>query len=116
MIGDGSVIGSFVEVNRSRLGKGVLAKHLTYLGDAVIGDGSNVGAGTITANFDGKKKHPTVIGKNVKIGSNTVLVAPARVPDGAQTGAGSVVIPKIIIKKGDVVVGVPARPILKKKR
>ncbi|MDD5226575.1 MAG: NTP transferase domain-containing protein [Candidatus Omnitrophica bacterium] len=116
VIGDGSVIGSFVEVNRSRLGKKVSAKHLTYLGDAVIGDGSNIGAGTITANFDGKKKHQTTIGKNVMIGSNTVFVAPVRIPDGAKTGAGSVVIPKIKIKKGDVVVGVPARPISKKKR
>ncbi|MEI7751698.1 MAG: NTP transferase domain-containing protein [Candidatus Omnitrophota bacterium] len=116
VIGDGSVIGSFVEVNRSRLGKKVLAKHLIYLGDAVIGDGVNVGAGTITANFDGKKKHQTTIGKNVMIGSNTVFVAPVQIPDGAKTGAGSVVIPKTKIKKGDVVVGVPARPILKKKR
>ena len=116
VIGDGSVIGSFVEVNRSHLGKKVLAKHLSYLGDAVIGDGSNIGAGTITANFDGKNKHQTTIGKNVMIGSNTVLVAPVRIPDRVKTGAGSVVIPKIKIKKGDVVVGVPARPILKKKR
>jgi len=116
MIGEGSVIGSFVEANRSHIGKKVLAKHLAYLGDAVIGDGSNVGAGTVTANFDGKKKYQTTIGKNVKIGSNTVFVAPVRVPDGVTTGAGSVVIPKIKIKKGDVVVGVPARPISKKKR
>jgi bifunctional UDP-N-acetylglucosamine pyrophosphorylase/glucosamine-1-phosphate N-acetyltransferase len=116
VIGDGSVIGSFVEVNRSRLGKKVSAKHLTYLGDAVIGEGTNIGAGTITANFDGKKKHQTVIGKNVKVGSGTVFVAPVRIPDETKTGAGSVVIPKIKIKKGDVVVGVPARPVLKKKR
>ncbi len=116
VIGDGTVIGSFVEVNRSRLGKKVSAKHLTYLGDAVVGDGVNIGAGTITANFDGKKKHQTLIGKNAMIGSNTVFVAPARIPDGVRTGAGSVVIPKIKIKKGDVVVGVPARPVSKKKR
>ena len=116
VIGDGAVIGSFVEVNRSHLGKKVLAKHLTYLGDAVIGDGTNIGAGTVTANFDGKRKHQTLIGKNVMIGSNTVFVAPVRIPDGARTGAGSVVIPKIKIKKGDVVVGVPARPLSKKKR
>jgi bifunctional UDP-N-acetylglucosamine pyrophosphorylase/glucosamine-1-phosphate N-acetyltransferase len=116
VIGDGSIIGSFVEVNRSRVGKKVLAKHLAYLGDAVVGDGSNVGAGTVTANFDGKKKHATVIGKNVMIGSNTVFVAPVRIPDGVKTGAGSVVISKTILKKGDVVVGVPARPVSKKKR
>jgi bifunctional UDP-N-acetylglucosamine pyrophosphorylase/glucosamine-1-phosphate N-acetyltransferase len=116
VIGDGSVIGSFVEVNRSRLGKKVSVKHLTYLGDAVIGDGANIGAGTVTANFDGKKKHQTMIGKNVMVGSNTVFVAPVRIPDGARTGAGAVVLPKTKIKKGDVVVGVPARPISKKKR
>jgi bifunctional UDP-N-acetylglucosamine pyrophosphorylase/glucosamine-1-phosphate N-acetyltransferase len=115
-IGEGSVIGSFVEVNRSTIGKKVVAKHLSYLGDAVIGDGTNVGAGTITANFDGKKKQLTLIGKKVRVGSNTVFVAPVRVPDGAKTGAGSVVIPKIKIKKGDVVVGVPARPLSRKKR
>lgn len=116
VIGDGTVIGSFVEVNRSRLGKKISAKHLAYLGDAVIGDGVNIGAGTITANFDGVKKHPTVIGKNVMVGSNTVFVAPVQIPDGVKTGAGSVVISKIKIKKGDVVVGVPARPVPKKKR
>ncbi len=82
----------------------------------MIGDGVNIGAGTITANFDGVKKHPTVIGKNVMVGSNTVFVAPVRIPDGVKTGAGSVVISKIKIKKGDVVVGVPARPVSKKKR
>lgn len=116
VVGDGSVVGSFVEVNRTQIGKKVLAKHLAYLGDAVIGDGSNIGAGTVTANFDGKKKHQTAIGKNVKVGSNTVLVAPVRVPDGVTTGAGSVVLPSTKIKKGDVVVGVPARPTSKKKR
>lgn len=116
VIGDDSVVGSFVEVNRSRFGKKVLAKHLAYLGDALIGDGTNIGAGTVTANFDGKQKHQTTVGKNVKVGSNTVFVAPVRVPDGVKTGAGSVVIPKINIKKGDVVVGVPARPVSKKKK
>ncbi len=116
VIGNGTMIGSFVEVNRSRLGKKVSAKHLTYLGDAVIGDGTNIGAGTITANFDGKKKQQTLIGKNVRVGSNTVFVAPVWIPDRVKTGAGSVVIPKIKIKKGDVVVGVPARPVSQKKR
>ncbi len=116
VIGNGSVIGSFVEVNRSRVGEKVCAKHLSYLGDAVIGDGTNNGAGAITANFDGENKQQTMIGKNARVGSNTVFVAPVRVPDGAKTGAGSVVIPKTKIKKGDVVVGVPARPVARKKR
>jgi len=115
-IGAENIIGSFVEVNRTRTGKKVLAKHLSYLGDAVIGDGTNVGAGTITANFDGKNKHLTRIGKKVFLGSNTVLVAPVSVPEGTKTGAGSVVIPKTRMKKGDVVVGIPARSIHKRKR
>lgn len=112
-IGDGSIIGSFVEVNRSKLGKGVLAKHLTYLGDATLGDFTNVGAGTITANFDGVNKHATKIGKKVLLGSNTVIVAPAVLEDGAKTGAGSVVTAGSRIRRGQVVVGVPAKPIKK---
>lgn len=116
VVGDGSEIGSFVELNRTKIGKNVCAKHLAYLGDAVIGDGSNVGAGAITANFDGKNKHQTTIGKKVFVGSNTVFVAPVQVPDGAKTGAGSVVLPKTRMRKGDVVVGVPARPIKAKKK
>jgi bifunctional UDP-N-acetylglucosamine pyrophosphorylase / glucosamine-1-phosphate N-acetyltransferase len=112
-IGDECTVGSFVEVNRSKLGKGVLAKHLAYLGDATLGDATNVGAGTITANFDGKNKHATRIGKKVLIGSNTVLVAPVAVDDGAKTGAGSVVTKRV--RKGQVVVGVPARPLAKNK-
>lgn len=114
VIGDGSVVGSFVEVNRSRLGKNVTAKHLAYLGDAVVRDGANIGAGTITANYDGKRKQSTRIGKKVLIGSNTVLVAPVTVPDGVKTGAGAVLTRKTKMKKGDVVVGVPARALKKK--
>lgn len=112
-IGDESTIGSFVEVNRSTIGKGVSAKHLAYLGDAVLGDGVNVGAGAITANFDGKQKHITRIGRKVLIGSNTVFVAPVVVGDGARTGAGSVVVGGSRIKSGQVVAGVPARPLKK---
>lgn len=114
-IGDHSVAGSFVEINRSKLGKHVYAKHLTYLGDATLGDYANVGAGTVTANFDGVKKHPTKIGKKVLIGSNTVIVAPATLEDGAKTGAGSVITAGSKIRKGQVVVGVPAKPIRKQK-
>ncbi|HOE68580.1 MAG TPA: NTP transferase domain-containing protein [Candidatus Omnitrophota bacterium] len=115
-VGDGSEIGSFVEVNRSTVGKGVCAKHLSYLGDAVIGDGVNIGAGAITANYDGKNKHVTKIGKNALIGSNTVLVAPLVVPERVKTGAGAVVTRGTRMKKGGVVVGIPARQISKKKR
>ena len=114
-VGDGAIIGSFVEVNRSKLGKKVFAKHLAYLGDAVIGDGTNIGAGAITANFDGRKKHVTRIGKKVFIGSNTVFVAPVTLLDFSKTGAGSVVTSGTRVQKGEVVAGVPAKP-LKRKR
>lgn len=85
-------IGNFVEVKNSVLGKGVKANHLTYIGDSDIGAGTNVGAGTITCNYDGYNKHRTVIGKAVFIGSNTAIVAPVRIGDGAIIGAGSTVV------------------------
>ena len=84
-------IGNFVEVKNSTIGKGSKANHLTYLGDATIGTKTNIGAGTITANYDGVNKHKTVIGDEVRIGSNTVLVAPITVGDKVTTAAGSAV-------------------------
>ncbi len=84
-------IGNFVEVKASRIESGAKANHLTYIGDARVGARSNVGAGTITANYDGVNKHKTDIGADVSIGSNAVLVAPVTVGDGATIGAGSVV-------------------------
>jgi bifunctional UDP-N-acetylglucosamine pyrophosphorylase/glucosamine-1-phosphate N-acetyltransferase len=84
-------VGNFVEVKKSVLGKGVKSMHLTYLGDARIGSGTNIGAGTITCNYDGVHKNPTTIGKGVFIGSDTALVAPVRVGDGAYVGAGSII-------------------------
>jgi bifunctional UDP-N-acetylglucosamine pyrophosphorylase / glucosamine-1-phosphate N-acetyltransferase len=84
-------VGNFVEVKKSVLHEGVKAGHLTYLGDADIGAGTNVGAGTITCNYDGAKKHPTVIGEGAFIGSNTALVAPVTVGAGAYVGAGSTI-------------------------
>ncbi len=84
-------VGNFVEVKKSVLGEGVKAMHLTYLGDARVGAETNVGAGTITCNYDGVAKHPTTIGRRVFIGSDTALVAPVRVGDGAYIGAGSVI-------------------------
>ncbi len=84
-------MGNFVEVKKSVLGEGVKSMHLTYLGDARIGSGTNIGAGTITCNYDGVNKNPTTIGKRVFIGSDTALVAPVRVGDGAYVGAGSVI-------------------------
>jgi len=84
-------VGNFVEVKKSALGEGVKAMHLTYLGDARVGSGTNIGAGTITCNYDGVQKHPTTIGKRVFIGSDSALVAPVRVGDGAYVGAGSII-------------------------
>jgi bifunctional UDP-N-acetylglucosamine pyrophosphorylase / glucosamine-1-phosphate N-acetyltransferase len=88
-IGESAHIGNFVETKKARLGKGAKANHLTYLGDADIGEGANIGAGTITCNYDGVHKHPTRIGKRVFVGSDTSLVAPVTVGDGAYIGAGS---------------------------
>jgi bifunctional UDP-N-acetylglucosamine pyrophosphorylase/glucosamine-1-phosphate N-acetyltransferase len=108
-------IGNFVEVKSSQIGEHVKAKHLTYLGDAIVGQGVNIGAGTITANYDGKKKHPTHIEDGAFIGSGTILVAPVCVGKGAITGAGSVVTRGKDVPEGTTVVGVPAR-LLKKER
>jgi len=90
-LGDSVHIGNFVEVKNSRLGKGVKANHLTYLGDSTVGSGTNVGAGTITCNYDGFAKHRTEIGEGVFIGTNTSLVAPVTIGGGAFIGAGSVI-------------------------
>ncbi len=115
VLGDGAVVGSFVEVNRSKLGKAVLVKHLAYLGDAVIGDGANIGAGSITANYDGVHKHATRIGKKAFIGSNTVLIAPVQIGDHAKTGAGAVVTAGSHVRRGETAVGVPAKTVKRKK-
>jgi bifunctional UDP-N-acetylglucosamine pyrophosphorylase/glucosamine-1-phosphate N-acetyltransferase len=83
--------GAFVEVKNSRIGEGVKVPHLAYVGDAEVGAGSNLGAGTITANYDGFRKHRTVIGAGTRIGVDTTLIAPVEVGDGAYTGAGAVI-------------------------
>jgi bifunctional UDP-N-acetylglucosamine pyrophosphorylase/glucosamine-1-phosphate N-acetyltransferase len=88
-IGEGAHVGNFVETKKARLGKGSKANHLTYLGDAEIGDGVNVGAGTITCNYDGAQKHKTLIEDGAFIGSDTTLVAPVKVGRGSYIGAGS---------------------------
>lgn len=104
---EGSVVGNFVEVKKSRLGRKVKSMHLTYLGDATVGDRTNVGAGTVTCNYDGREKHPTVIEEDVKIGSDTMLVAPVRVGARSVTAAGSVVTEDV--PPDTLVAGVPAR-------
>jgi len=108
-IGPDARIGNFVEVKKSKVGRGTKASHLTYLGDATIGEDTNIGAGTVTCNYDGVRKNETHIGNNVKIGSDTMLVAPVTVGDRAVTGAGSVVTKDV--EPGKLVVGAPARAI-----
>jgi bifunctional UDP-N-acetylglucosamine pyrophosphorylase / glucosamine-1-phosphate N-acetyltransferase len=100
-------MGNFGEVKDSHLAAGVKMGHFSYIGNAEIGENVNIGAGTITCNFDGEHKHPTVIGADAFIGSDTMLVAPVKIGKGARTGAGSVVTHDV--PDGDVVVGVPAR-------
>ncbi len=114
-IGDKSVVGNFVEVVRSNIGRQTQIKHLSYIGDAEVGSFVNIGAGTITANYDGKKKHKTVIRDRAQIGSGTVLVAPVTIGRGAKTGAGTVVTRGQHVPDGAVVVGVPARKLVRKK-
>jgi bifunctional UDP-N-acetylglucosamine pyrophosphorylase/glucosamine-1-phosphate N-acetyltransferase len=87
----GAHIGNFVELKKTRMGAGAKANHLAYLGDSIIGEGVNVGAGTITCNYDGRAKHTTKIGKGVFVGSNATLVAPVEIGDGAYLAAGSVI-------------------------
>jgi bifunctional UDP-N-acetylglucosamine pyrophosphorylase/glucosamine-1-phosphate N-acetyltransferase len=101
-----AAVGNFVEMKKSRLGRGSKTMHLSYLGDATIGEKTNIGAGTITCNYDGQQKHPTVIEDNVKIGSDTMLVAPVRVGRGAVTAAGAVVTKDV--PPDTLVAGVPA--------
>ncbi|HEX9114717.1 MAG TPA: bifunctional UDP-N-acetylglucosamine diphosphorylase/glucosamine-1-phosphate N-acetyltransferase GlmU, partial [Anaerolineae bacterium] len=106
-MGEGAHMGNFGEMKNSTLGPGAKMGHFSYLGDATIGPNVNIGAGTITCNFDGVHKHPTVIEEDVFIGSDSMLVAPLHIGRGAKTGAGSVVTHDV--PAGAVVYGVPAR-------
>jgi bifunctional UDP-N-acetylglucosamine pyrophosphorylase/glucosamine-1-phosphate N-acetyltransferase len=106
-LGAGVHIGNFAEVKDSTLGPGTKQGHFSYLGNATIGANVNIGAGTITCNYDGKHKHPTTIGDNTFIGSDTMLVAPVNIGHDAKTGAGSVVTHDVA--DNEVVYGVPAR-------
>lgn len=108
---EGAEAGAFVEIKGSHLETGAIARHLAYLGDTQLGAGATVGAGAVTANFDGRSKARTVIGPRAFIGSGSVLVAPVTVGEGGVVGAGAVLTKGHDVEPGQVVVGVPARPI-----
>jgi bifunctional UDP-N-acetylglucosamine pyrophosphorylase / glucosamine-1-phosphate N-acetyltransferase len=111
ILDDGAEVGAFVETSRSHLEQGARARHLAYLGDASVGAHSNIGAGAITANFDGRTKAQTTIGPNSMIGAGSILIAPVEVGRGATVGAGAVVTKGTTIAENEVVVGVPAKPL-----
>ena len=94
-LGAGARVGNFVETKAARLGAGAKASHLAYLGDAVVGEASNIGAGAITCNYDGVDKHQTSIGARAFVGTNVTLVAPVEVGDDAYVGAGSTITRKV---------------------
>jgi bifunctional UDP-N-acetylglucosamine pyrophosphorylase/glucosamine-1-phosphate N-acetyltransferase len=115
VIEDDAEIGNFVELVRTRIGRSSKVKHHTYLGDTTVGRGVNVGAGTITANYDGKNKNKTAIGDGAFIGVGAILIAPVRIGKGAVVGAGCVVPKRHDVPDGATVVGVPARILRRKK-
>ena len=90
-VGPGAKIGNFVELKKSRIGRGSKVPHLSYVGDATVGEDVNVGAGTITCNYDGEEKHETRIGDHAFVGTNSSLVAPVTIGEGAYVGAGSTI-------------------------
>lgn len=111
---DGVEVGNFTEAKNASVGSGTKAKHLTYLGDVEIGPGTNIGAGTIIANYDGVNKHKTTIGKDAFVGSGSILIAPNSVGDRALTGAGAVLTRNSNVPAGEAWVGVPARSLGKR--
>lgn len=113
-LGNDVTAGNFIEMVRSKIGSKTFVKHFSYLGDSSVGSNCNIGAGTVTANFDGYKKNYTVIEDNVKIGSDTIIVAPAKIGKSASTGAGSVITKNV--RERTVVAGVPAKILEKRLR
>jgi bifunctional UDP-N-acetylglucosamine pyrophosphorylase/glucosamine-1-phosphate N-acetyltransferase len=107
VVGRGAAVGNYAELKNTRLGPGSRQHHMSYLGDATVGTDVNIGAGTITANYDGTRKHPTTIGDGAFVGVDTMIVAPREIGAGAKTGAGAVVTRDV--PAGKLAVGVPAR-------
>ena len=113
-IGPRCRIGNFAEIKQSRLGAGTQQHHFSYVGDAEVGERVNIGAGTVTANFNGQEKNTTVIGDGAFIGSDSMLIAPVTIGPGARTGAGAVVTRDVAAHS--TVVGMPARPMALRRR
>lgn len=113
VVGDEVSIGNFVEIVRSHIDRYTKIRHQAYIGDTIIGKRVNIGAGTIVANYDGRRKHKTVIEDNAFIGTGTILIAPVKIGKGAVTGAGSVVTKNKNVPAGKTVVGVPAKALKK---
>jgi len=115
-LGNGVEIGNFTEVSRTQIGNKTLMKHFSFLGDALVGSDVNIGAGTITANFDGVRKNQTRIGNGAFIGSDSILIAPVKIGNKAVVGAGSVVTKGKVVPDGGMAVGVPAKIKARRKR
>ena len=113
VLDDEVTIGNFVEINRTKIGTGTRVKHHTYLGDALVGKDVNIGAGTITANYDGKSKHTTVIEDEASVGVGVVFIAPVKIGKSSTIGAGSVVTKNKDVPPGETVAGIPAKPLKK---